>query len=166
MTANDQYPLTTLFPSTPYLLAYALPLFLLSVVLTFAGTFLTLDRTRSFAPHYDAIPGAYERPKKFRFVLQGGAGGLIIGYLFGCKYVRFRSWICWLTYPPSASINIPCPPRTGRIELCSTYVQVVRCRLAALRHHYHCTLRKMEVLRALICRNFRRVRYFLVLPVL
>lgn len=91
MTVNDQYPLTTLFPSTPYLLAYALPLFLLSLVLTFAGTFLTLDRTRSFAPHYDAVPGAYERPKKFRFVLEGGAGGLIIGYLFGGKSMRFCS---------------------------------------------------------------------------
>lgn len=79
--------------SSPFLLAYSLPLLLLSVVITFAGTFLTLDRTRTFAPRSDAdptppIPGSLgvEKPtasllRKFR--LDGGLGGLAMGYVFG-----------------------------------------------------------------------------------
>ena len=37
-------------PSTPYVLAYSLPLLLISIPYTFLGAYLTLDRTRSFAP--------------------------------------------------------------------------------------------------------------------
>ncbi|KDR82403.1 hypothetical protein GALMADRAFT_58295 [Galerina marginata CBS 339.88] len=88
--------LTPLLPTTPYLLAYALPLLLLSLLLTFAGTFLTLDRSRSFPPTdaaaasgkgYAAVPGtlAFEKPKKSRltWMLEGGIGGLAGGYAFG-----------------------------------------------------------------------------------
>lgn len=75
--------LDTLLNSSPYKLAYAVPLLLLSLVLTFAGAFLTLDRTKSFAPKYDALPGAFSRPKKIRFALEGGIGGALIGYAFG-----------------------------------------------------------------------------------
>ena len=75
--------LTTLLPSTPYLLAYSLPLLLLSVLLTVAGAFLTLDRTRSFPPSYDTIPGAFDVTKKRFWFLEGGIGGSALGFAFG-----------------------------------------------------------------------------------
>ncbi|KAL0960840.1 hypothetical protein HGRIS_005856 [Hohenbuehelia grisea] len=83
---SSAYTLSTLLPTTSFLLAYSLPLLLISSVLTFAGCFLTLDRSRSFAPRYEAIPGAFEqRPKKTKFtwMLEGGIGGLASGYVFG-----------------------------------------------------------------------------------
>ncbi|EDR13191.1 uncharacterized protein LACBIDRAFT_292432 [Laccaria bicolor S238N-H82] len=83
--------LTLLLPTTPYVLAYSLPLLLLSVLLTFAGTFLTIDRSRSFTPrsdasNYSSLPGAFDSPKKkrrFSWLLEGGIGGLASGYAFG-----------------------------------------------------------------------------------
>ncbi|KAK7464167.1 hypothetical protein VKT23_006333 [Stygiomarasmius scandens] len=60
----------TLLSPNGYLLAYALPLFFASLVLTFAGAFLTLDRSRSFAPRYDALSA--QKTKKFNFVFEGG----------------------------------------------------------------------------------------------
>jgi len=88
--------LTPLLASTPYLLAYVLPLLFLSLLLTFSGTFFTLDRSRSFPPAnsasgggngYDFVPGSYmsEKPSKRRFnwILEGGIGGLAGGYVFG-----------------------------------------------------------------------------------
>ena len=87
--------LTPLLPTAPYLLAYALPLLLLSLILTFAGTFLTLDRTRSFPSASGAgstyaplpIPGGFtNKPTKSvvsKWALEGGVGGLIGGYAFG-----------------------------------------------------------------------------------
>jgi hypothetical protein len=85
MPLNETYTLTTLLPSTPYLLAYSLPLLFLSILLTFAGTFLTLDRSRSFPPRYDTIPGSFDRRNKtkFNWLLEGGIGGLAAGYAFG-----------------------------------------------------------------------------------
>lgn len=87
--------LLALFPSTSYALAYALPLFFLSLPVTFAGAFLTLDRTRTFAPRADAgyqitIPGSLQLKAKrrvLRIPLQGGLGGLLGGYLVGSKSV-------------------------------------------------------------------------------
>jgi hypothetical protein len=86
--------LPILLPSTAYLLAYALPLLLLSCLLTFAGCFLTLDRTRIFAPRSDAgYEGTSQKRDRFfsgrrrgswlKIPLQGGIGGLAAGYLFG-----------------------------------------------------------------------------------
>ncbi|PPR02857.1 hypothetical protein CVT24_002335 [Panaeolus cyanescens] len=90
--------LTPLLSSTPYNLAYTLPLLVFSLVVTFAGTFLTLDRTRSFPSQtpstssstakYNAlpIPGSLDltsKKRKFRWYLEGGIGGLLGGYLFG-----------------------------------------------------------------------------------
>ncbi|KAF9485368.1 hypothetical protein BDN70DRAFT_871406 [Pholiota conissans] len=82
--------------STPYLLAYTLPLLLISLLLTFSGTFLTLDRSRIFpladkgtGRSYTAIaaPGAFTsfdgKKRKFSWVLDGGLGGLAGGYVFG-----------------------------------------------------------------------------------
>lgn len=84
--------LPDLLPTTGYLLAYVLPILLLSLPLTFAGAFLTIDRTRIFAPRKDAgyemesshVPGG-KRRHRFLFLLEGGLGGLAGGYLFGGK---------------------------------------------------------------------------------
>ncbi|KAL1754072.1 hypothetical protein FB107DRAFT_216445 [Schizophyllum commune] len=78
-------------PSSALALAYALPLLFLSILLTFAGTFLTLDRTRSFPhPSYKAIPGSLDAPKRrIAFALEGGVGGLAIGYSFGVQFATF-----------------------------------------------------------------------------
>ncbi|KAF9046313.1 hypothetical protein BJ165DRAFT_1527423 [Panaeolus papilionaceus] len=90
--------LTPLLSSTPYNMAYTLPLLLFSLVITFAGTFLTLDRTRSFPSQaaaatsstskYSAlpIPGSLDlmtKKRRFRWYLEGGVGGLLGGYVFG-----------------------------------------------------------------------------------
>lgn len=81
--------------SHPTLLIYSLPLLLLSIVIAFAGTFLTLDRTRTFAPRSDAdplptVPGSFDVKKSAtsllrKFRLDGGLGGLAVGYVFGRK---------------------------------------------------------------------------------
>ncbi|KIM42953.1 hypothetical protein M413DRAFT_443775 [Hebeloma cylindrosporum] len=95
MSSDPISQLPPLLPTTPYLLAYALPLILLSLTLTFAGTFLTLDRTRSFPPASGAgatyaplpIPGGFnKKPAKSlasKWILEGGVGGLVGGYAFG-----------------------------------------------------------------------------------
>ncbi|TFK39065.1 hypothetical protein BDQ12DRAFT_682957 [Crucibulum laeve] len=96
MADSSVAKLTDLLSSTSYVLTYALPLLLLSLVLTFAGTFLTLDRSRSFPPRgpgYTAlpIPGAFDSPKKkkFAWMLEGGVGGLAGGYTFGLHLSTF-----------------------------------------------------------------------------
>lgn len=84
--------LSSLLPSHTYTLVYALPLFFVSFILTFAGSFLTLDRTRSFAPSTTAPPQSTQKPSricarlssiKWSTVLEGGIGGLASGYVFG-----------------------------------------------------------------------------------
>ncbi|KAJ6504256.1 hypothetical protein C8R47DRAFT_1174810 [Mycena vitilis] len=92
MPADDSTTLTTLLPSTPYLLAFSIPLLLLSLLLTFAGAFLTLDRSRSFPPErYGVLPGAFEQKKRLVFLLEGGVGGLAAGYAFGVHLSSFLS---------------------------------------------------------------------------
>jgi hypothetical protein len=95
----DSTALQTLLPSTGFLLAYALPLLVLSVLMTFAGAFLTLDRTRIFAPRadagYEAAAGAPDvlarKRSHWRIPLQGGLGGITAGYLFGRTHLRCQS---------------------------------------------------------------------------
>ena len=85
--------LIPLLSSTPYLLVYTLPLLLLSLVLTFAGTFLALDRTRSFPSRGNGavytslpVPGSLvSKKQKWSWVFEGGVGGLIGGYILGGK---------------------------------------------------------------------------------
>lgn len=100
LAANVLAVTSFLWDSTPFLLAYTLPLLLLSIILTVSGTFLTLDRTRTFAPRSDvasSIPGAHEDPKDnpsfirsflaLRWVrLDGGFGGVAAGYVFGREW--------------------------------------------------------------------------------
>lgn len=87
MTSNDTtYDLLSLLPNTPYTLAYALPLFFISVILTFAGCFLTLDRTRAFPSTGQAQGAPLQRSALSRLrslYLGGGIGGLCAGYAFG-----------------------------------------------------------------------------------
>lgn len=92
MSVNSQ--LTPLLPSARYLLVYTIPLLLTSVLLTFAGTFLTLDRTRTFPPadkSYASLsaPGGLTLDKKKRkltWILEGGLGGIAGGFAFGSAY--------------------------------------------------------------------------------
>jgi hypothetical protein len=91
---NQTALLTTLLPSATYTLAYTLPLLLASLCLTFAGAFLTLDRSRSFPPIYDSIPGDFfpqKRSRKLHWLLEGGVGGLAAGYVFGGECPLLRS---------------------------------------------------------------------------
>ncbi|KAF8593724.1 hypothetical protein BDV93DRAFT_546432 [Ceratobasidium sp. AG-I] len=62
---------------SPYQLVYALPLLFISIALLFAGTFLTLDRTRSFA----STPDVKKKAPFYR--LGSGVGGLAIGWALG-----------------------------------------------------------------------------------
>jgi hypothetical protein len=91
-TVQSFIQLTHLLPSTPYRLAYALPLIVLSALLAFAGAFLTLDRTRSFQPRSNSLqaPGSFnltKKPRRIRLYLQSGLGGVAIGYSFGRTFV-------------------------------------------------------------------------------
>jgi hypothetical protein len=96
MTNTTISSLTNLLPTTSYILIYTLPLLFVSTLLTFAGTFLTLDRTRSFPPRYDTIPGSFSPSAKkasFIFLLEGGIGGLAAGYTFGGIFnLKFESF--------------------------------------------------------------------------
>ena len=91
-TMASQAELVALLPTTPYLLIYSLPLLLFSLVFTFTGTFLTLDRTRTFPARGTGavytplpIPGSSNtlKKRKITWIFEGGVGGLIGGYLFG-----------------------------------------------------------------------------------
>jgi hypothetical protein len=76
--------LTNLLPTNGYLLPYAFSLFFASLVLTFAGAFLTLDRTRSFAPANDVFQDKQKSTSRFiASVFRGGVGGILTGFVFG-----------------------------------------------------------------------------------
>ncbi|KAG2010343.1 hypothetical protein CC2G_013175 [Coprinopsis cinerea AmutBmut pab1-1] len=109
--ATSDSKLTSLLPTTPYTLAYTLPLLLLSILLIFSGTFLTLDRTRSFPPkqetEYSAVPGLFElkpRKRRFKWYLEGGIGGIAIGYTFGVHLATLLSLLI-PARTPSASLS-------------------------------------------------------------
>ena len=99
MMATSTTELTDLLQYTPYRLTYALPLLVVSTLLSFSGAFLTLDRTRSFRPRRDShVPGSFnltKRSSRVHFYLQGGLGGLAIGYSFGRMFICPLS-IRWL----------------------------------------------------------------------
>jgi len=81
--ASSPFPSQTvskLLPS-PYHIVYASLLLAFSVPVTFAGAFLTLDRTRSFAPL--GLASAPLATKKSKWRLEGGVGGLLGGWLVG-----------------------------------------------------------------------------------
>ncbi|PIL22324.1 hypothetical protein GSI_15012 [Ganoderma sinense ZZ0214-1] len=96
MSSILQTTLSSLLPSSSFLLAYSLPLLFLSLLLAFAGAFLTLDRTRAFAPRYDALrPPEATRIQhaevlfKNVFRIEGGVGGTALGFVFGVHLTTF-----------------------------------------------------------------------------
>ncbi|KAF8968937.1 hypothetical protein BDZ97DRAFT_1902721 [Flammula alnicola] len=112
--------LTPLLSSTPYLLAYAIPLLLLSIFLTFSGTFFTVDRSRTFPPTdsgaengYAALPApgaftSFDKPKRrFNWVLDGGVGGLAGGYAFGVHLSTALALII-----PATTSSAPLSPKS------------------------------------------------------
>ncbi|CCM06129.1 uncharacterized protein FIBRA_08378 [Fibroporia radiculosa] len=115
LSGNDD-SLSTLFSSTSYALAYTLPLILVSVLLTFAGAFLTLDRTRAFpstrtsssydtlkpSPQFDVNVKVAQNSVGSFFLLEGGIGGLASGYVFGVHFATFLSLLI-----PEATTSAP-----------------------------------------------------------
>ena len=85
--SNDSHDLNdlsaTLLSSTVYSLVYTIPLLVLSLVLTFAGAFLTLDRTRALPRAKTLDPENLNGRLRSWFVLEGGVGGILLGYAFG-----------------------------------------------------------------------------------
>jgi hypothetical protein len=87
---------------SPYFLIYSIPLLLAAVLLTFAGAFFTLDRTCTFAPQapVESLPIRYdlESDKKLNirawWGLEGGAGGLASGWIFGGDFVSTNLFLC------------------------------------------------------------------------
>lgn len=161
--------LTPLLPTTPYVLAYTLPLLLLSVLLTFAGTFLTIDRSRSFTPRSDAssyssLPGAFDHPKKkrrFSWLLDGGIGGLASGYAFGrmsfLSHQYLQVYIDNYVFS-SPSLYPPCSSHTCDIFLRFAIFQIIPCRLDPVLYSYHLHCRTIQVRRCAIIECIRRVR--------
>jgi hypothetical protein len=79
--------------SSAYLFAYIFPLLTASLISLIGGTFLTLDRSRSFPPSYNAVPREVS-DKKYpipTLSLQGGIGGIVIGFTFGVHCATFLS---------------------------------------------------------------------------
>lgn len=77
--------LQTTLSSTTYILTYSIPLIIVSLLLTFAGAFLTLDRTRTFTPRQppSLAPKARFCRVSAMSLLEGGVGGIAIGFAFG-----------------------------------------------------------------------------------
>ncbi|KAI0273542.1 hypothetical protein BC834DRAFT_1038153 [Gloeopeniophorella convolvens] len=103
--------LTDLLLSTPYRLAYALLLLVLSILLAFAGAFLTLDRTHSFHPRNNVLqaPGSFDlkkKPRRLRFYLESGVGGLATGYSFGVHLSTFLALVV-----PNETTSAPLDPK-------------------------------------------------------
>ncbi|KAG7090472.1 hypothetical protein E1B28_009586 [Marasmius oreades] len=111
----DPVSILTLLVSPSYLLAYTLPLLFLSLILTFAGAFLTLDRTRFFKQkdtYVDVdMPGGMGSTRgRFErwFKMQGGLGGLIGGWSFGFHLVTFMALV--IPSLPDSKISKPLSP--------------------------------------------------------
>ena len=85
--------LTDLLPTNAYLLPYALSLFFASLTLTFAGAFLTLDRSRSFAPVGDVPQDRQQSTSRLiASFIRGGVGSILIGFVFASKRSPFSSY--------------------------------------------------------------------------
>ncbi|KAI0051073.1 hypothetical protein FA95DRAFT_1587368 [Auriscalpium vulgare] len=111
---ESKVALPDLLPTTSYDLAYSLPLFFTSIFLAFAGAFLTLDRTRSFAPRNAALQmpntasfDLSRRKRRLSFYLEGGLGGLLIGWAFGLHLATFLALVI-----PNESASAPLGHKT------------------------------------------------------
>ncbi|KAI0345729.1 hypothetical protein BDW22DRAFT_908368 [Trametopsis cervina] len=132
MAANDTYDLLSLLPNSPYTLAYALPLFIVSLILTFAGCFLTLDRTSVFPSSIpsQAIPIATSSflSRLHLLSLGGGIGGLCAGYAFGVHFSTLLS----LALPSTT----PTPTLSHKAFLAVWVVSALACLAVAGRWKY------------------------------
>jgi len=155
MSGHSSQTLVHLLSSTPYTLAYSLPLLCLSLILTFAGTFLMLDRSRSFPPSadYDTLPGVFEKSRKHKFVWywEGGIGGLTCGFTTGRKpafadYAHFGLTIVL----GSASGHLPIPPHPFNNLIRSSLAKVLFGSLDSCLYFYNLTCRSLS----LCCFNY------------
>jgi hypothetical protein len=151
-SSEHSVALTSLLPSTTYTLAYALPLLFLSIILTFSGAFLTLDRTRSFPPRYDTIPGGFDvknKNKKFHWILEGGVGGIAAGYAFGGLL-----WRCYVFHPETLTtlyspfVHIPFTAHSKHDFLSVTRTKGILTSLALIIGDHHISSGPMEVCRS------------------
>ena len=157
MASNcSQCALGDVLDSTPYTLAYALPLLLISFVLTFAGSFLTLDRTRIFAPRRNSVkslPRSASELKRIESSLrwlstfEGGVGGIAAGYVFsGGLFSGIFSRNCTERPTVSSSLgDIPCPAHPKRHHLCRTLSKVFPRDMAAVLTMLHVPRWAVEV---------------------
>lgn len=102
--------LSSLLPATPFALAYVLPLLFLSLLLTVAGTFLTLDRTHIFPstePRRLSLANVkHPWMPTASLLLRGGIGGLCSGFAFG---VHCATFLCLLI--PAKTTSSPLSPK-------------------------------------------------------
>ena len=163
MSTLSNVALTDLLPSTGYLLSYSLPLLFLSILLTFAGAFLTLDRTRSFAPHYSALPGGFDTKskKKFHWLLEGGIGGLATGYVFGGPSSLLRHVAPLILLPLSPLLYLPFASYTQRIILRSALTKVLPTYMVITSHRHDVPRRPLETLCSRLRGHLRRVCCFI-----
>jgi len=153
--------LTILLPSTPYILVYSVPLLLVSSLLAFAGAFLTLDRTRSFPPH-DAVPGFFLSTEKRVWLLEGGVGGLSLGYVFGrmsSRCIDSTVFLCFYSTP----LNLSIPAHSCYLVTPISSSEIVPSHLDFISYPSHTRWRPVEVLCFDICWDIRRVGDFLLL---
>ncbi|KAJ3928656.1 MAG: hypothetical protein NXY57DRAFT_496239 [Lentinula lateritia] len=130
--------LSTLLPSSSYLLAYTLPLLLVSLILTFSGAFLTLDRTRRFRAKNDmyVMPRSFGKETKglrlFKrmMVLEGGVGGILLGYAFGVHLSTFLALI--ITNNTSSSLSSGAFIAIWVLSALTTTILAARYSVAAL----------------------------------
>ncbi|KAF8632719.1 hypothetical protein AX15_001716 [Amanita polypyramis BW_CC] len=111
-TTASVVELTTLLSTPTARLVYAIPLLIVSLLLTFAGTFLILDRTRSFPPNHGEIDTfvysyeSFEKKRKRKWCwwwrLEGGVGGLAAGFAFGAHLATLLALIV-----PNISTSAP-----------------------------------------------------------
>lgn len=150
---TSQAELTTLLP-TPYLLIYALPLLLFSLAFTFTGTFLTLDRTRTFPARgtgavYASLPmpGSFDHFKKRTLIwnFEGGIGGLIGGFIFGGMWIPsiLDSWHC-------NALRSPFIDRTFALDssydcLSNLVIQIFPCSMVAIGYSNYSTCRPLSL---------------------
>ena len=164
MSSASEATLSSLLPTSSFLLAYTLPVFFLSLLLTFAGAFLTLDRTRAFAPRYDALrpPEATKIQHaevifKKIFRLEGGIGGMALGFVTGGEYRPLCPCLLALIQS-SPSHHLPRPPRPQCLRLQAARPWVFPRRMAALCYCLCNTCRSLAICCPHICRHRRIVR--------
>ncbi|KAK7676363.1 hypothetical protein QCA50_020667 [Cerrena zonata] len=123
--SNDSHDLNdlsaTLLSSSAFLLTYAIPLLVLSTVLTFSGSFLTLDRTRALPRPKTFDPENLTRRLRSWFVLEGGIGGILLGYAFGVHIATMLS----IMIPNVTSAAPLRPPAFLAVWLCSVLLTSV-----------------------------------------